>query len=186
LREVPTQDDLRLYINEDALPRTYWVPDAQVAVGTQAAIDMLTDDAFDPTRQCVVDALSPGIGTLATANGNGAATAPRLSDATCSVEDLSPEHVRVRVNAPSSGITVLADSYAEGWTVNVNGVRQPILKVNGLYRGVVTPQGISEIDFVYRPLVAYFARGIAIAVLTLAFLFGLRVFFHRSAALVSF
>ncbi len=185
LREAPTRDDLRLFINEDALPRAYWVPAAQVTVGVQAAIDRLTEDTFNPARECVVDALSPGIETLATATGSATATSPDRSSATCSVEDLSPEHVRVRVNAPAPGITVLSDSYAEGWTVTVNGVRQPILNVNGLYRGIVTPKGVSEIDFIYRPLVSYVARGIAITVLVLVLLYGVRVFFRRSAALVS-
>lgn len=185
LREVPTQQDLRLYINEDALPRAYWVPGSRVAVGMQATIDMLTDASFDASRECVVDALSPGIGTLATTSAAAEGPRPSLADATCSIEDLSPERVRLRVNAPASGITVLADTHAPGWVARVNGVRQPILKVNGLYRGVVTPEGFSEIEFVYRPLVAYIAQGISVAVLIVILSYGMRVFFRRGVSLVS-
>ncbi len=185
LREVPTQGDLHLFVNEDALPRAYWVPTWRVAVGVKTAIDMLTEDSFDPTRECVVDALSPGIEKLSTTAPVVADSTPRYSDATCSVEDVDPEHVTLRVNAPASGITVLADTQAPGWIATVNGVRQPILKVNGLYRGVITPEGPCVIEFTYRPLTVYAAQGIAIAVLAFSLLYGLRVFLRRSASLVS-
>lgn len=185
LREIPTQGDYRLFVNEDALPRAYWVPSWRVAVGTQAAIDMLTDASFDATRECVVDALSTGIGSLAATAPTVIESTPRLADATCSVEDVSPERVRLRVNAPAPGITVLADSHAPGWTATVNGVRKPILKVNGLYRGVITPEGPCEIEYAYRPLVSYAAEWISIAVLGLALFYGIRVLFRWSDSLVS-
>ena len=186
LREAPTQGEYRLFVNEDALPRAYWVPSWRVAVGTQAAIDMLADDTFDATRACVVDALSPGIGALASTAPAVDESTPRLTDAACSVEDVRPEHVRLRVNAPLPGITVLADTYARGWSATVNGVRQPILQVNGLFRGVLTPAGPCEIEFTYRPLISYAAQGISIVVLGLILIYGIRVFFRRSASLVSF
>ncbi|MCC6697642.1 MAG: YfhO family protein [Candidatus Hydrogenedentes bacterium] len=180
LREVPAPSGLRLYVNEDALPRAYWVPSWRVTVGMQAAIDALADPAFDLTRSCVVDALSDGIGQLAASPPAVSESTPSLRDATCSVEDLRPEHVIIRVNAPQSGITVLADSFAPGWSATVDGKRQPILKVNGLFRGVVTPQGPCVIEFRYRPIALY--AGVAIGLLTLVLMLagGLRGLFQKS------
>ena len=180
LREVPSPGGLRLYVNEDALPRAYWVPSWRVEVGPQAAIDALVDPAFDPSRECVVDALSGGIGQLAASPPSAGESTPALRDATCSVEDLTPEHVIIRVNAPQPGITVLADSFAPGWSATVDGKRQPILKVNGLFRGVVTPQGPCVIEFRYRPVSLY--AGIAVGLLTLAVLLagGLRGLFQKA------
>lgn len=185
LREVPTQGDVRLYVNEDALPRAYWAPSWRIAVGTQAAIDMLVNETFDATRECVVDALSPGIGALASTAPPVNESTPRNTDAACSVEDVSAERVRLRVNAPSPGITILADTHAPGWSATVNGVGQPILRVNGLYRGVITPAGPCDIEFTYRPLVSYIAEWISIVVLGFTLVFGIRVFFRWSESLVS-
>ncbi len=179
LREVPTQGGLRLYVNDDAMPRAYWVPAWRVTVGTDAAIDALTDPSFDATRECVVDALSQGIGTLAAGAPSGKDDAPRFRDATCSIEELAPELITVRVNAPAPGITVLADTHAPGWTATVNGERKPILKVNGLFRGITTPAGPSVIEFHYRPSNVIVGRTLALASLMLTLLFGLRALFRR-------
>ncbi|MCC6491032.1 MAG: YfhO family protein [Candidatus Hydrogenedentes bacterium] len=180
LREVPAASGLRLYVNEDALPRAYWVPSWRVAVGTQAAIDALAEPGFDRARSCVVDALSDGIGQLASSPPAVSESTPSMRDATCSVEDLKPEHVIIRVNAPQAGVTVLSDSFAPGWSATVDGKRQPILKVNGLFRGVVTPQGPCVIEFRYRPIALY--AGIVIGLLTLVLMLagGLRGLFQKA------
>jgi hypothetical protein len=166
-REQAGAGDVRLLVCDEALPRAYWTPSWRVTVGLAAAMDTLADPAFDASRECVVDALSAGIEDLA-ANPPPPAneTTPARTAATCSVEDVTSERVIIRVNAPRLGITVLADSFAPGWTARLDGVRQPILHVNGLFRGVATPSGGHVIEFLYRPWAFYI--GLAISLVTFA------------------
>jgi hypothetical protein len=155
-----------MFVLDDALARAYWVPRVQVEVGMPATLDALCNPAFDGTRLCVVDAQSRGIEQLAKLSGDETqgdiATRP---NATCSVEDVSPERVVVRVDAPQDGVTVLCDTADPGWVATLDGRRQPILKVNGIFRGVATPAGVHEIVFTYRPWGVYI--GFAVSCLSL-------------------
>ena len=46
---------------------------------------------------------------------------------------------------------MLADSYDPGWQARVNGKRAPILRVNGLFRGLYLPEGAHTVVFTYTP-----------------------------------
>jgi hypothetical protein len=173
LREVSPSGDVRMFVLDDALARAYWVPRAQVEVGMPATLDALCGPAFDATQTCVVDAQSKGIGELAKLTGAEQTTDPTARpNATCSVEDMSPERVVVRVDAPKDGVTVLCDSFDNGWIAALDGVRQPILRVNGIFRGVATPAGGHEIVFTYRPWSVYIGLALSCTVLIVALVLG--------------
>ncbi len=144
LRLLHTAGNVRLFVNDDALPRAYWVPRWRVAAETANAIDALMDPEFDPDYECIVDQL-PLFRPVETEK-----PVSRM-DATCTLEDISPERVVVRVEAPYDGITVLLDTHAPGWVAWLNDRPVRILRVNGLFRGVATPSGPSVITFTYRP-----------------------------------
>jgi len=77
----------------------------------------------------------------------------------------------IRVGAPSPGIAVLADTFDPGWKATLDGMLCPILRANGVFRGVATPAGIHEIVFEYRPvsfLVGMWVSLASLALLTLA------------------
>jgi uncharacterized membrane protein YfhO len=59
--------------------------------------------------------------------------------------------VEVGVGTPSSAMLVLNDSWDSGRWAEVDGVRQPILRVNYGSRGVVVPAGKHKVKFLYRP-----------------------------------
>ncbi|MDZ4858669.1 MAG: YfhO family protein, partial [Candidatus Hydrogenedentes bacterium] len=185
LREVSPAGDIRVFVLDDALPRAYWAPRAQVEVGMPATLDALVNPSFDPVQVCVVDAQSPGIAGLAnpTRSPRDTESAP-ASEATCSVADISPEHVVIRVDAVRDGVTVLADMDAPGWTATLDGNRQSILKVNGLFRGIATPAGPHVIEFRYRPWSVYLGIGISCLTLACVILGGIRALGRPSAARV--
>lgn len=66
------------------------------------------------------------------------------------VEDISPTHVRIKVEKTKPGILVLADTYYPGWTVSVNNVFKDIIPVNIAFRGVELSEGDHQIDFEYQ------------------------------------
>ena len=89
----------------------------------------------------------------------------------CTIETDTAERVAVKVDAPLPAILVLADTAAPGWRAQVNGTGTPLLKVNGLFRGVVVPSGTSMVTFVYRPVPFYIGAvvtAVALVVLVLA------------------
>ncbi len=183
LREVSSSGEVRMFVLDDALPRAYWVPRVQVEVGMPATLDALSGETFDATQMCVVDAESKGISELATltsASAQQSAEAASRPNATCSVEDVSPERVIVRVDAPDNGVTVLCDTFDSGWSASINGKRAPILKVNGVFRGIATPQGAHEIVFRYRPWSLYIGMTCSCAILALILFLSLRTLIKRS------
>lgn len=174
LREIAPVAGVRLFVMDDALPRAYWVSRARVEVGMPATLDVLCDPMFDNARTCVVDAQSQGIAALAQLTGAQEETDSGAPvNATCSVEDITPERVVVRVNAPREGVTILSDSFDPGWTATLDGVRQPILKVNGIFRGMATPAGTHEIVFSYRPWSVYIGLAASSLILLAAFAYSI-------------
>jgi hypothetical protein len=172
LREIRTEDNLRLFVNEDALPRAFLTPSWRVADGVAAAVDLLGNPAFDATRECVIDRDSEGYDRIAEVvpgpRNPDAESLPAPPDATCTVEDFSAERVTVRVGASGPGITVLADTFDPAWDATLDGMPCPVLRTNAVFRGVATPQGSHRIVFDYRPL--SFTLGMTISLVTIGLL----------------
>jgi hypothetical protein len=144
LRKTAEFGGVRVFVNNNALPRAFWRPSWRSADTVAGAIRTLTDPSFDPARECVVEGLRA-------ADAEDPDDGDQPTTAVCSVEAGSPERVVLRVSAPKAGIAVLSDSYARGWKCELDGVPCPILRVNGVFRGVATPAGDHEIVFEYTP-----------------------------------
>ena len=66
--------------------------------------------------------------------------------------ELTPNTMTIRYRANSPGILTVTDSWDEGWRASVNGRETPVLRVNGVFRGVrIDAPGVYEIVFWYRP-----------------------------------
>lgn len=160
LHLLDTQSNVRVYVNEAALPRAYWVPNYTRAASANAAFDALGDAAFDPGMQAVIEA--PVELPLVAAPGSYT-----RRDAHCTVESGDAEQVTVQVNAPGPGLLVLLDTYAPGWTARVNGAPSTVYRANGAFRAVAVPGGDSEVRFSYAAPGFLPALGLAM-LLTLA------------------
>jgi hypothetical protein len=80
-----------------------------------------------------------------------------------------PNDVLLTVDAPSGGLLVLKDIYLSGWTAAVNGRDAPVVRVNGLVRGVFLPSaGRYSVQFTYRP--ASFTNGLYLSLATASLL----------------
>ncbi len=56
---------------------------------------------------------------------------------------------------------VLTDTFQSGWSATVCGRSQPIVQVDGAFRGVEVPAGSCSVTFSYRPRPTYAALGLA-------------------------
>lgn len=170
LRPFRATGEGRVYINDQALPRAYWVPAVQTSGAIEETLDILTSPQFDAGRFAVADRQSPGLvrlggEILALVPKDGALPAPSRNDATATVEEANPETVRVRLNAPAPGMLVLTDSFAPGWIADLDGERRIVIRANALFRAVHVPAGEHTITFAYRPMPFYIGAAITAATL---------------------
>jgi hypothetical protein len=96
------------------------------------------------------------------AAGHGARTSPPVEGLSekwplrgevvpLSVEDHGDEVLMTLEGVEERSIVVLADAWAEGWSVSVDGSDAELLRVGGFFRGVVVQPGAREVRFLYRP-----------------------------------
>jgi len=182
LRPLRAEGNLFLYVNETAWPRCRWLPHWRVAPSVAAAIKLLGEPAFDAARACTLEVEKDVYNQLDVLipEGPGAAGEP-VPSVPCVIEQDTPEKVVIHIEAPSPGIVVLADTFAPGWKARMDGARVPILRANGLFRGLAAPAGSHTIEFAYQPLP--FWGGLAISAVTLGFLVlaGLLGLFRRAS-----
>ncbi len=168
-------DGITLYSNDAAMPRAFLVDRWRVAPEVVSAASVMTENDFSPLRECVVLPQGDSLNYLAVALPEGRGDREKPADGavlgSCTIETDTAERVAVEVDAPRAAILVLADTAASGWRARVNSTNTPLLKVNGLFRGVVVPSGASTVTFVYRPISFYagvVVTAVALVVLVLA------------------
>lgn len=136
-----------IYKLQHALPRAFLVPQILAAPKPGSALGMLVDRNFDARQAAIVigekAAAATGLPSLNTSGVELAASANIVSDRVNDVE--------VEVNTSRAAMLVLNDSWDSGWKAHVDGVEQPVLRVNYAFRGVVVPEGKHRVVFLYRP-----------------------------------
>ncbi len=192
------QDGTRLIINDAALPRVYFVPGWVPVDGIQGALELIRDPAFDPTQRAMVDLQARGIESLfqadpsATSAPPAVAAVPNTATIPAKLPDMPPppthvetkiasattSSVTLHVSTPTPGITILSDTFAPGWIATLDGTAVPILRANGLFRGVATPPGHHTIVFTYRPVGLVAGAALSFLTLIVLMIFGLRALFR--------
>jgi uncharacterized membrane protein YfhO len=72
--------------------------------------------------------------------------------------------VELNVTSASGGLLVLKDVYAAGWFATLNGNPVPIVRVNGLVRGVFIPSaGQHTVRFTYLPTAFVYGAWLSVA-----------------------
>jgi hypothetical protein len=139
--------------NRHAVGRAFFTRCAQVVSDSSSRLARLLDPGFDPTAAAIVEQAIPGL-PLCDRDAQAFAIPVARPD---------PEHVDMSVDAPSDGIVVLSESYFPGWRVVVDGIEQPVLRVDHALRGVLVPAGAHKISYRYVP--DSFRRGVQLSLL---------------------
>lgn len=176
LRFLRTLGRLSLWKNESAFARLRWVPQWEAASNMDEAIARLVAPEFPGRSACIVTGDGGELERLESAlpSGLSDAVGTAAGDARCAIVRETPEEVEITTDTSADGILILADSYARGWHAYVDGVRAPILKVNGLFRGVLLSAGKHTVVYTYAPL--SFTLGLLFSGLTVAGCLGWIVF----------
>jgi uncharacterized membrane protein YfhO len=134
--------DVKIYANQDLLPRAYVVTETVAAQTAQEALQLLQDQlAAQPT--VLPTTVVEGSPALSGAGRDGTVSAEIVSYA--------PERVEVRAGTAVPGLLVLSDAFYPGWRATVDGQEAPVVPANVLFRGVSLPPGEHTVIFTYEP-----------------------------------
>ena len=152
-------EQLELYEFNPQARRAYVVPDALKGPDVNWQIHGLFLDRFDSSRGVLVSETPPP--------PSGTPGPPVPASATFLEDGL--HRVVIRAGSPGDGYLALSDSYNPDWQVEVDGQPAPMMRVNGLFRGVHLTPGEHIVTFTYHPRMFYLGAAIsAITALGLA------------------
>ena len=140
-------EEVRIFENPYAFPRAFVVHQAVYANSFIEAQQVVSQPNFNARQEAVIEETLP-LPWADIANSE-AATSGGLSEA--SIVKYQTNKVNVVAKLSQPGILVLTDTYDPGWTATMDGVYTPIYRVNGVFRGVLVPEGEHIIVFNYFP-----------------------------------
>ncbi|WP_200979421.1 YfhO family protein [Echinicola sp. 20G] len=105
----------------------------------------------------------PNINTKTQATVNTSEFEAQAGAGSVSLSQYLPNELNYSVNAEKGGLVVFSEIYyPAGWSATINGEAAEIIRTNYLLRGLMVPQGKSEVVFKFEPKTYY--RGSFIAV----------------------
>lgn len=156
-------EQLAVFRQPLALPRARLVPEFEIVADQGTRLDRLADATLDPRRTVILEE-SPTVTDLV-----GKASAERLATlarASVTIEVDRAAHVSLAIHDLAvPAFLVLADSYDDDWTVDVDGKVQPLLVADHAFRAVALHANARQVDFHYTPR-SFFA-GAIVSVLAL-------------------
>jgi hypothetical protein len=144
-------EQLQLYDFNPGARRAYVVPDALRGPDVEWQIHGLFLERFDSSRGVLVSETPPA--------AVGMPGAPVPPSATFLEDGL--HRVVIRAGSPADGYLALSDTYDTDWHVDVDGAPAPMMRVNGLFRGVHLTTGEHTVTFTYRPSKFYLGAAIS-------------------------
>jgi hypothetical protein len=146
-RVVATADDYDLVQVYGWEPRVSVLPTWTVEGSASDALAAIGAPGFDPSRSLVLER-PPGIDAV-----------PGAQAGSATYREVTPEDVRITVDAQAPSVVVVRNSYDPGWSATVDGDAAPVLAADYLVQGVAVPAGRHEIRLTYRD--PDIARGLA-------------------------
>ncbi len=138
LEDYPVILPNRLKVLDGTLPRAYLVPRMKVPTEDGHLLNTYYKESFDPLKEVLFyEAVD-------------FEESPHFKGTVENVE-YRPNHATVKTFQEGNGFLVLMDSYFPGWTVKVDGEKQPVLQANHFYRAVQLGPGRHTLEFDYVP-----------------------------------
>lgn len=151
-----SDEKVKVYKNNELLPRAFFVSDYKVIGDGQEALDFLTSKDFNPVDVVVLNEEPASFDNV---------PGSKHGNATVEIKDYSPNKVILNINTPASGILILSDTFYPGWKAFVDWKEVEIMKANTVMRAVIVPKGEHLVKFVYDPTL--FNYGLKLGLCTL-------------------
>jgi hypothetical protein len=153
---------VKIYANLNVLPRAFVTHAAVVAPdswqGSELALGMLRDPAFDSSRVITINSNSQAVIEFPIGRHEWFDAEP-----TATIVEYTPTRVVVEVEASGPGYLLLTDAYYPAWRATVNGEPAEIYRGDVMFRAVQITAGHSTVVFEYKNTA--FELGLAIAVI---------------------
>ena len=151
-RRWVARSDFQVFRNRAAYPRAWVVHDARSLpapagsgrAGRDAAIRAILSDSSDPHRTAWLDA-DQRVELTAYLPGT-----PPLPSETPAITVYKAHEVALDVALEQPGLVVLADAYAPGWHLTIDGAQAPIHRANLMMRGAAVTAGRHHLVFRLR------------------------------------
>jgi hypothetical protein len=131
---------LRGFERVDPVPRARLLHRSRVASSEAQALEWIATGATDPRTTVVLERA-----------GAGVALPPSGAVSEVAFAADTPDRVELAVDAAAPGILVLADAWAAGWRVTVDGAEAEPLHADFAFRGVAVPAGRHTVVWRYHP-----------------------------------
>ncbi len=138
MRTVYQGADATIDENALAAPRAFVARRVTIAPSADQELEAIGAAGFDPRRDTTVRA-SELHGAAPSGSGGSARVAGETSTS-----------VTLRATLAQSGLVVLDDTFAPGWSVTVDGLPAHPLQADAVLRGVVVPAGTHAVVWRYR------------------------------------
>jgi hypothetical protein len=152
--ELVYDDEVKVYENENVLPRAFFVSAYSLAADSGEALELLSGEGFDPAAMVILEKEPAAL------TGTGETG---LAESRAEVVEYTPNRVTIDVFAPCDGFLVLSDLYYAGWRVTVDGVEREVYKADYAFRAVELQGGEHQVEFVFDPL--SFKIGLAVSLI---------------------
>ncbi len=139
LDEITKTKDKYLYLNKYYLPRVYLADSIIVVKTNDEAFEKLRSPEFIPGKMAIVVSDDEEIKNIKWGDPVDA-----------SITKYSPNEVKIKTNSNGFSFLVLSDVYIPMWETYVKGVKAPVYNVNAIFRGVIVPDGESEVIFKFN------------------------------------
>jgi hypothetical protein len=135
---------LNIYDNPAALPRAFYVTDAEVIREKHKVLDRLADRSFDPRNTVILEEeVRP---PAAPADSSSGPSSPQVI-----VKAVIEGEINIVADVPAPGFIVLNDMFTPGWTARVDGKDSAIYQADYLLMAVPVGAGTHAIEFRYEP-----------------------------------
>lgn len=138
-------DEVRIYRNDDYLPRAFVVPEAKIIADEEARQQALR--VFDPREYVILEEEPPTPGGGLSQSNAGS---PKVA-----ITEYTINQVTTEVDMPQPGWLLLTDSYFPGWKayerVGESEEELEIYRADGNFRAVYLEPGEHTIRFKYSP-----------------------------------
>jgi Bacterial membrane protein YfhO len=164
-RAIYVDPEMRVFENTNVLPRAFLVFQARTAPSIGASLDEMIHRSFDARQEVVVAAdTAPEIASRLP--GFGVSAQP--GSGVAHVGEYSSNLVRLHTSSDSNALLVVTDTYYPGWHAFVDGVEQPLVRGDLLFRVVPVAAGEHEVELRFEPCSVRLGLAISLAALALA------------------
>jgi hypothetical protein len=150
-REVTRAEGIVVLENTAAFPRAFLVQGSRLAPAG-SSLELMESRAFAPREEVVLAGDTPPTAVATRQEFPGTpGRAALLRPGRARIESYESQEVAVHVTTPQESFLVLSDAFYPGWRAYIDGVEQPILRGNLMFRVVQVPEGQHDVVFRFEP-----------------------------------